>query len=259
MKASQFKIAAKEALKGKWGIAIGVFFIYSILSAITGFIPDGYLWLSGLILIFFVGPLSVGYQWFFLEVKRNSKLKVEMLFDGFKKNYVRSLTSSLLVSIFLFLWFLLLIVPGIIKCLSYSMTYFILRDRPEISALDAINESRRLMHGKKKNLFYLGLSFIGWYLIPILFFLVTVVTFIAGFATGEIMDYQSFAMVSIGFLSFLLGNISILLISIYVSPYLFTSMAVFYDEFVKPKDSEMYTEEVEEGLAINEEETRSDL
>ena len=57
---------------------------------------------------------------------------------------------------------MLLIVPGIIKGLSYSMTFYILRDRPELTPSQAIDESMRMMEGHKADLFILMLSFIGW-------------------------------------------------------------------------------------------------
>ncbi|MGP2478250.1 DUF975 family protein, partial [Listeria monocytogenes] len=59
------------------------------------------------------------------------------------------------------------IVPGIIKTYSYSQTFFIFRDNPKISALDAITESRQMMNGHKGRLFGLSLTFFLWYLIPL--------------------------------------------------------------------------------------------
>lgn len=75
---------------------------------------------------------------------------------------------------FTILWSLLLFVPGIIKGLSYSMSYFILKDRPELSPAEAIKESMRLMNGHKADLFILQLSFIGWTILG----LITVIGFI---------------------------------------------------------------------------------
>jgi uncharacterized membrane protein len=66
------------------------------------------------------------------------------------------------MGIFTFLWSLLFCIPGIVKGYSYAMTYYILNDRPELSATDAITESRRLMNGHKMQAFLLDLSFLGW-------------------------------------------------------------------------------------------------
>ena len=86
---------------------------------------------------------------------------METLFDGFS-DFARSLVASLLMCIFVFLWSLLLIIPGIIAALSYSMTYYILADNPDVTASEAINMSKRMMFGHKTELFWLYLSFIGW-------------------------------------------------------------------------------------------------
>ena len=74
----------------------------------------------------------------------------------------------LLMTIMVFLWSLLLIIPGIIKWFSYAMTPFILEENPELSASEAIHRSRMMMRGHKFDLFYLYLSFIGWFILCIL-------------------------------------------------------------------------------------------
>ncbi len=67
--------------------------------------------------------------------------------------------------IFVFLWSLLLIIPGIIATLSYSMTYFIIADNNSITALEAITKSKEMMRGNKWKFFCLGLRFLGWSLL----------------------------------------------------------------------------------------------
>ena len=63
------------------------------------------------------------------------------------------------------LWFLLLVVPGIIKSFSYAMTEYVAIDHPDWSANQCITESRRIMDGNKWRYFCLRFSFIGWYLL----------------------------------------------------------------------------------------------
>ncbi len=72
---------------------------------------------------------------------------------------------GLLIGLFVFLWSLLLVVPGIVKTYPYSMAYFIKCDHPEYSATQAIDESSRIMHGNKMKLLALDLSFIGWWIL----------------------------------------------------------------------------------------------
>ena len=77
-------------------------------------------------------------------------------------------TVNFVCDLFISLWTLLLIVPGIIKSLSYSMTVYIAIDDPKIGTLDAITKSRQMMNGYKWKLFCLNLSYIGWILLCIL-------------------------------------------------------------------------------------------
>ena len=90
-----------------------------------------------------------------------------MLFDGFKQ-FGTAFLTSLLMTIFICLWLMLLIVPGIIAMLRYSMTYFVLAENPGMSALDAIRTSKQLMKGRKWKLFCLWWRFFGWMLLCIL-------------------------------------------------------------------------------------------
>ena len=115
----------------------------------------------------FVIPLSWGYGVLWLALARNENVDYGMLFDGFK-DYLRIFLTLLLVQIYTILWMLLLIIPGLVKCYSYSMTSFILKDNPEMKYDAAINESMRMMQGHKMKLFLLDLSFIGWFFLSIL-------------------------------------------------------------------------------------------
>ncbi|MBD3110185.1 DUF975 family protein [Bacillus sp. AGMB 02131] len=241
MKAAQHKRAAKQALKGKWGVAIGVFFLYLIIGGISGMIPIDYYWANMIVLIFLLSPFFVGFYWFYLDLKRLPNPKVETLFDSFSKDYVRVVLTNLLVFIFVFLWGLLLIVPGIIKTYSYSMTFYILRDRKDLSAIEAITESRKMMDGHKWKLFCLMFSFIWWYIIPLIMMIVGLVMMaVAGagsLADATVMEptMEELSTLFLGMGIAFIGSIVSFLISIYVTPYYMTSLAVFYDDFVKPK------------------------
>lgn len=74
----------------------------------------------------------------------------------------KAFLTNLLVRIFTTLWTLLFIIPGVIAAYSYSMTFYILADHPEMSPMDAIQASKEMMKGHKWQLFCLQLSFIGW-------------------------------------------------------------------------------------------------
>ena len=157
---------ARKSLKGKWGLAIGTFVVYMlIIGAIqttTEFFP-----LVGLLLLAISGPMALGIAIFSINISRNQDARLEQIFQGFN-NFNTSLGAYLLMLLFTFLWTLLLIIPGIIAALSYSMTFYILADDNSIGAMEAIDKSKKMMDGYKWKYFCLGLRFIGWSLLCIL-------------------------------------------------------------------------------------------
>ncbi len=154
---------AKESLKGKWGLTVGTFFVYMLIIMIVGQIPK----VGWVISLLVAGPLILGAVIFSLAISRSKEAKFEQLFEGFKR-FGTALVSHLLVLVFTLLWALLLIVPGIIAALSYSMTFYILADDPIVGAREAIKRSKKMMDGYKWKYFCLGLRFVGWALLCIL-------------------------------------------------------------------------------------------
>ncbi len=155
--------SARESLKGKWGFAIGVTVVYCILVSI----PQGIKNVGFILSILISGPLAGGLALFALSIVRNQEAKFEQLFDGFK-SFSTYFLAYLQMVVFIVLWSLLLIVPGIIAALSYAMTYFIIADNPSISASDALKRSKELMSGNKGKYFCLLLRFVGWMILSIL-------------------------------------------------------------------------------------------
>ncbi|MGG3799613.1 DUF975 family protein [Metabacillus fastidiosus] len=178
---SQCKRAAKQALQGRWWFMVGAGVILTILTSIPSIIsPATYVEeesltalqqlidFTTLILSILLIPLSVGWFWLTLEITRNKNVEMTMLFEPFLKMFWKSIWVSIVIGFFTFLWTLLLIIPGIIKAISYSFTLYILKDRPELSAIQAITESRKMINGYKGKAFLLSLSFIGWLLLGII-------------------------------------------------------------------------------------------
>jgi uncharacterized membrane protein len=154
---------ARESLKGKWGLAIGTFVVYLVISACFQIIP-----VAGAIASLIVsGPLTLGIVIFSLNISRNKEARLEQLFDGFK-NFGIALATYLLMVLFIILWMILLIVPGIIAALSYSLTFYILADDNAVKPMEAIDKSKKMMMGYKWKLFCLGLRFLGWALLCLL-------------------------------------------------------------------------------------------
>jgi len=238
------KASAKTALKGRWGLAILMLFISGILTSIItsvisqiggttiwSYLQSGnyedipinqsnfLLWAANILLF---PVLSTGLTWFFFDLYDRREVGVGTLFSGFKK-YGPVVGANFMVSLFTMLWTLLLIVPGIIKALSYSQTLYLIKDRPELSVMDAIKESKRLMKGSKWRLFLTQLSFIGWILLPILGLIG------AGIALVATDSYAPM------FLLTLLSIIYFMGINLYLRPYYQTTMAAFYRDLTKNK------------------------
>ncbi|MCM0648069.1 DUF975 family protein [Clostridium swellfunianum] len=115
--------------------------------------------------IFFGYFLEVGGRRFFIKSAQHVDNKKCFSFAFNEDNYMGILKTMLLTNIFVFLWSLLFIVPGIIKSYSYSMVPYILADNPNIGAREAISLSNKMTMGHKFDMFILDLSFLGWYIL----------------------------------------------------------------------------------------------
>lgn len=122
-----------------------------------------------LVYVFALFPLIIGLTNAFraLLVNGDNRVTQNMFQFGFHP-YWHKVWGYLLMYIFIALLSLLLIIPGIVKSLSYAMTPYILEENPELSANEAIDRSRAMMRGHKYDLLWLYLSFIGWFLLSFL-------------------------------------------------------------------------------------------
>ena len=112
--------------------------------------------------------VSVGFVIFSLHVSRDETAEIGNLFDGFGL-FFRVLWLAILQGLFVFLWSLLLVVPGIIAAYRYRQALYLLLDHPEKSAWQCLRESATVMRGHKWELFMLDLSFLGWMLLSAMF------------------------------------------------------------------------------------------
>ncbi|KLV28105.1 Integral membrane protein [Niallia circulans] len=218
MKISAIKREAREYLKGEWGKAVGLTFLYFILSAgvnlsIEIYASGGFMnWIYqdyappqatilNTIISLLLIPLSISIVWFYLDIVREKNTEISQVFTIYTdvKTMLKLIGTSIMIGIFTFLWSLLLLIPGIIKALAYSQTFMLLKDHPEYSVFEAITESRRRMKGYKGKYFLLNLSFIGWGILCL-------------FTLG------------IGFL--------------WLAPYIYTSNATFYQNLIADNEKE---------------------
>lgn len=191
---------ARQKLEGKWLFCAKVSFVFLLINGVLSAVPG----IGGLISLIFNGPLTLGITVFFLKLERNQNPELNTIFSGFDR-FTKALTAYLLMVLYIVLWALLLIVPGIVAALSYAMTFYILADNEDMRASEALNRSKELMMGYKLKLFYLGLRFIGWFLLCI-------------------------ATLGIGFL--------------WLIPYICTSVALFYED-IREKKLQNCTETIE--------------
>jgi uncharacterized membrane protein len=163
---------ARASLRGKWGKAVPAALIYLLvasLPSLTGlplYASPGSS-LSSLVTLLLAGPMALGFYSFILALSREQPVIIDLVFSGFKR-FGTALAAYLLMFIFVLLWTLLLIVPGIIAAIAYSQTYYLLIDEPELDAYDALCKSKKMMRGYKWKYCCLQLRFLGWVLLCVL-------------------------------------------------------------------------------------------
>lgn len=186
-KAKDFRYRAWNKLRGKWGTMAVATLIYSLIMDACAALSVIYI--GSIAVLLLTGAFMLGFSGMALFVARKQEIRAENLFHGFR-NFGSSFALYLLCSIFILLWSLLLIIPGIIKTFSYSMSYFILADNPDISANQARKYSMELMQGNKWRLFCLNFSFIGWILLSLLTFGILLFWVIPYMVTAEAEFYR---------------------------------------------------------------------
>jgi uncharacterized membrane protein len=154
---------ALNSLRGNWGLAIGGCVVYWLVSFAVGVVPV----LGAIASLLLAGAMSIGLARFALNLARKAPATVSDIFAGFDRIGV-GIGAYLLQAVFVVLWSLLLIVPGIIAALSYAMTYYVIAEDQAIGPLEAITKSKQLMQGHKWELFCLGFRFLGWALLSVL-------------------------------------------------------------------------------------------
>lgn len=179
MQSTVYKQYALRMLSGKWGISILVVLAVMVVQAMITtrldftssepavlFSSIGLLYAATVLL----APIELGKNWVFLQVAKDEKPSFGLLLEAFGslKEYMRSVTYYALFYLGLNVLMLLLIVPGVWFYLTYRMAPFIMRDHPEMTAIEAMRESRYLMKGKKGTMLKLFASFVGWYALVLL-------------------------------------------------------------------------------------------
>ena len=186
MTSKEYRAIARQKLSGNWGYAIlaalvafylgGLLVsnnvnieipleeghtlqITSVLAMPLGLLNLGTIW--GIAQFIFGGPTRLGYCTYLLKLHDGRDAEVNDLFSQYKR-FGAGFCLYLLEGLYIILWMLLFIIPGIVAVYRYAMAPFILAENPDMTASEAITASKELMDGHKAELFFLDLSFIGW-------------------------------------------------------------------------------------------------
>ncbi|MDP8267405.1 MAG: DUF975 family protein [Candidatus Tenebribacter davisii] len=210
-KSSVIRSFARESLAGNWLNAILAYLITIGIMSVVSYL--------NVIVLLIEGALTYGLYVYYIGLIRDKTSDFNLIFKAFSfsgKNFGlfgKTLGLYLLMSLYIFLWSLLLIIPGIIAAYSYRMAFYLLIDNPDIGVTEALRQSKKMMYSYKFRLFCLDLSFIGWVLICFL-------TFCIGF--------------------------------IWLAPYMITSQTIFYEELRREHGVKVNIDEKEsDAIGIN--------
>ena len=223
MYASDYRRIARDALRGKWkrmalfmllagllgvggGITVNGGFNFSVKVNLNGAasaelrrmmrIMSGVAVFSSLWSLFMGSWVNVGLYGLGSRALDGEAPRAGMLFP--KGIYWKCVGLNLLRSIYVFLWSLLLVIPGILAAYSYSMADYLLIRNPEMGVGDALRESKRLMYGRRWRLFCLQISFLGWMIlcmVPMYLLSAGAMAVFAGFgSTGGLVMWTLVAM-----------------------------------------------------------------
>ena len=238
--ASNLRFLGRMALAGSWVEATMVIVIITLCTQIPAMLIDTFFGkprvlhteiagetvdislgnasaLSGIFTLLVMGAFALGASKYFLALIRRQPHSTGQAFSGFE-HFGNALLLMLLYSIFVFLWTLLLVVPGIIAAFRYSQAFYILADDPNKGALECLRLSKEMMRDNKFKLFCVDLSFIGWLIL-------------AAIPSGIISGVINVATNGVGIGYFLQSLIMLVTyIPVYiVSAYMTSTQTVFYE------------------------------
>lgn len=124
-------------------------------------IPEGPAWFVTILVSLISTVLSAGFACYCLGIRRGKEMPLSTLFDGFNLAG-KIILLEIVTSIFIFLWALLFVIPGIIASYRYRFALYNLLENPDLGIMEAIELSKQQTNGYKWQLFVMDLSFLGW-------------------------------------------------------------------------------------------------
>lgn len=153
--------SVEEALDNLGDARVAVIVAFAVVMVITFIIAM----IIGLAIdVFLVNPLWVGAQRFMLK-SVDDKGNIAELGYTFDHDYLNGVKTTFMRDLYVFLWALLFLIPGIYKKYQYYMVEFILAENPDMPYKEVLERSKKMMDGQKWNAFVLDLSFILWHML----------------------------------------------------------------------------------------------
>lgn len=159
----KLKETALSQLKKHWSNASLLLITLYLLTIIILFLPK----IKFLLIFILLGPVELGLTNFFLHLKRSRNSNIEVFIFGFK-NFPCAIELFLIKFALIVINILLLVIPGFIAFLDYSMSFYILHDNPNLSSKEILKQSKELIYGHRLDLLKLYVSFIGWIILSTL-------------------------------------------------------------------------------------------
>lgn len=172
---------------------------------------------SGIFMLLVSGALLLGLMKFFLALVRRQNSSAGQVFSGFEY-FGKAFLLFLVYSLFIFLWTLLFIIPGIIASYRYSQAFYLLADDPKMGVMDCLRTSSAMMRDNKFKLFCVDLSFIGWLILAAI--------------PGAIVQIPLQEALVSGGASYFISNLVMLAANAamyWVSAYIMSTRTVFYE------------------------------
>lgn len=228
-----YRAVARQQLRGNWVNGAIAAAIFVVITGVMDFVVmnlmnnQATVFLSGIYAWLVFGPAIVGLYAYYMNLVRGQNPSIGNCFEGFER-FGRAFLLGLFMILFIVLWTMLFIIPGIVAAYRYSLAPMLLRDRPELGALDCIRESKRLMTGNKSSMFVLDLTFLGWMILAsVPMIVVQTILMVNGGDVNYMMEYQPDFIDSV---ILLVSQIPLL----WVFAYNYTAKVVFYEEVIKP-------------------------
>ena len=168
---SEIKKWSKEKIKGKWFKILPAIFVASILTGLTvggGYSSDTGTYSSGYSLGWIFYFVQIGLVAYMVKFINDEQVEFKDIFN-YSKDFGRAIGAVLLQAIYVLLFLLLLIIPGIIKLIAYSLVPYLMADAKydSLGLKELLTKSEEMMNGHKMDYFMLNLSFIGWHFLAI--------------------------------------------------------------------------------------------